>query len=83
MDMRTVLLVGVLLLLLRLARLRLRLGCKLLLNALCGLGCLLVLNLLSPITGMLFELNILTTTVAGALGLPGVALLLVAHVVLN
>ena len=81
--MRTVLLVGVLLLLLRLARLRLRLGCKLPLNALCGLGCLLILNLLSPITGMLFELNILTTAIAGALGLPGVALLLVAHVVLN
>ena len=81
--MRTVLLVGVLLLLLRLARLPLRLGCKLLLNGLCGLGCLLVLNLLSPVTGMLFELNILTAAVAGGLGLPGIALLLVAHVVLN
>ena len=81
--MRTVLLAGILLLLLRLARARLRLGCKLLLNALCGLGCLLVLNLLSPITGMLFELNLLTAAVAGALGLPGIALLLVAHVVLS
>ena len=81
--MRTVLLVGVLLLLLRLARLPLRLGCKLPLNALCGLGCLLILNLLSPVTGMLFELNILTAAAAGALGLPGIALLLVAHVVLN
>ena len=42
-----------------------------------------VSDLLSPVTGMLFELNILTAAVAGGLGLPGIALLLVAHVVLN
>ena len=82
MDMRTVLLLGILLFLLRLPRLPMRIGWKLLCGSLCGLGCLLVLNLLSPLTGMIFELNILTASAAGFLGLPGVGLLIVAHCIL-
>ena len=81
--LRTVLLLGMLFLLLWLPRLTLRPGRRLALGAVCGLGSLLVLNLLSPLTGMLFELNVLTAAVAGFLGLPGVGLLLVAHCVLT
>ena len=56
-----------------------RLIWKLLGNALCGFGCLIVLNLLSPYTGMLFELNVLTCAVVGLLGLPGIGALLIVH----
>ena len=80
--LKTVLLLGMLFLLLWLPRLPLRMGLRLLLGSLCGLCSLLVLNLLSPVTGMLFELNVLTAGVAGFLGLPGLGLLLVAHCVL-
>ena len=80
--LKTALLLGLLLLLLRLPRLSLRPARRLILGAVCGLGSLLVLNLLSARTGMLFELNVLTAAVAGGLGLPGVGLLLVAHFLL-
>ena len=80
--LKTALLLGLLVLLLRLPRLSLRPARRLILGAVCGLGSLLVLNLLSARTGMLFELNVLTAAVAGGLGLPGVGLLLVAHCLL-
>ena len=80
--LKTALLLGLVLMLLWLPRLPQRLGWRLALGELCGLGSLLVLNLLSSRTGMLFELNILTAAVAGGLGLPGVGLLIVAHCVL-
>ena len=81
--LKTVLLLGFLFALLWLSRLPRRLGWRLALGAVCGLGSLLVLNLLSPLTGMIFELNILTAAVAGGLGLPGIGMLLVAHAVLS
>ena len=80
--LKTVLLLGMLFFLLWLPRLPPRPGWRLVLGAVCGLCGLLILNLLSPLTGMLFELNILTAGIAGFLGLPGVGLLLVAHCVL-
>ncbi len=72
-----------LLLLLFLITRPLRWGWKILLNTLCGFGCLIILNLLEPFTGMLFELNLLTCAVAGALGLPGLGALLIVHCVLG
>ena len=47
------------------------------------LGDLIILNLLHPLTGMLFELNVLTCAIVGTLGLPGVAALVIAHYVLG
>ncbi len=78
-----IVLVGLLAILLSLVPLPARPGWKLVLSGLGGLGSLIVLNLLSPFTGMLFELNILTGAVAGALGLPGLGCLLVAHFILS
>lgn len=53
------------------------------LRCLCGLGCLIGLNLFFPITGMLFELNYVTCSIAGLLGLPGVGALLILHSLLS
>ena len=78
----TALLLAVLLLLARVLTLPVRLCWKVLLNSVCALGCLIVLNLLSPLTGMLFELNVFTGSVVALLGLPGLGFLLVAHAVL-
>lgn len=75
-------LIGVLALLLGLIVVPARLGWKLIGNALCGLGCLIVLNLLSAYTGMLFELNFVTCAVVGLLGLPGIGALLIVHCLL-
>ncbi len=80
--LHTLLLLGILALLLRIITLPARLIYKILLNALCGLGCLIVLNLLSPVTGMLFELNFFTCAIVGTLGLPGLGTLLIAHCIL-
>ena len=81
--MRVAVLLGILAGLICLAALPARPLWRVLLSAVCGLGCLIVLNLLSPLTGMLFELNALTAAVAGFLGLPGVGCLLVAHFILS
>lgn len=43
---------------------------KLLLNTGCGFICLFLLNLLSGITGIVFELNFITAAIVGFLGLP-------------
>ena len=58
-------------------------GWKLTLSAAGGMGCLIVLNLLSSLTGMVFELNVLTAAVAGALGMPGLGCLLIAQFILS
>ncbi len=81
--LRFIVLAGILAALLCLMSLPARPGWKLAVSAAGGLGCLIVLNLLSSLTGMLFELNILTGAVAGFLGLPGLGCLLVAHFILN
>lgn len=81
--LQTVLLLGVLALLLFIISLPIRFLWKLILNALCGFGSLIVLNLLHPLTGMLFELNVLTCAVVGSLGLPGVGALVIVHHVLG
>ena len=81
--LRAVVLFGVMALLLRLSGLPARPGWRLVFGFFGGLGSLVVLSLLSPLTGMLFELNILTVAVSGALGLPGLGCLLVAHFILS
>ena len=81
--LRAVVLFGVMALLLRLSGLPARPGWSLVFGFFGGLGRLVVLNLLSPLTGMLFELNILTVAVSGALGLPGIGGLLIAHFILS
>lgn len=60
-----------------------RLRWKIVLNIGCGLLCLLLLNLLSPYTGMLFGLNVVTVAITGFLGLPGIGLLMVVHLMLS
>ena len=80
--LHTIVLLSILALLLRIIMLPTKLMYKLLLNALCGFGCLIILNLLHSYTGMLFELNLLTCAIVGVLGLPGVGALLIAHCIL-
>ena len=53
-----------------------------LLNTGCGFICLFLLNLLSGITGIVFELNFITAAIVGFLGLPGIVLLLVVQYLL-
>lgn len=77
--LRLVVLLGVLGLFLALMAARLHPGYKLGLNALCGFGCLIVLNLLSDVTGILFALNFFTCAVVAVLGLPGIGALLIVH----
>ena len=50
---------------------------KLAVNSLSGFVCLWLLNLASGLTGIVFEINFITTLVVGFLGIPGIALLLV------
>ena len=52
---------------------------KLALNSLSGFICLLLLNLVSGITGIVFEINLLTTLIVGFLGIPGIVLLVIVH----
>ena len=49
---------------------------KLALNSLSGFICLWLLNLVSGITGIVFEINFITTLLVGFLGVPGIILLL-------
>lgn len=50
---------------------------KLLINTGFGFLCLFLLNLMSDFTGVVFELNFVTSAVVGVLGLPGIVLLLI------
>lgn len=55
---------------------------KLLINSVCGFLCLWLLNTIAGFTGIRFPLNLVTTTVAGFFGIPGIALLTLAQVLL-
>lgn len=57
-------------------------GClwKLLVNSLSGFVCLWLLNLLSGITGIVFEINFLTALLVGFLGIPGIILLAIGQI---
>ena len=52
---------------------------KLALNSLSGFISLWLLNLVSGITGIVFEINLLTTLIVGFLGIPGIVLLVIVH----
>ena len=49
---------------------------KLAVNSISGFICLWLLNLASGLTGIVFEINFITTLVVGFLGIPGILLLL-------
>ena len=67
------------LLFLRLLFTPLKLLFKLALNSLSGFICLWLLNLVSGVTGVVFEINLFTTLIVGILGMPGIILLLIKH----
>ena len=52
---------------------------KLAVNSLSGFVCLWLLNLASGITGIVFEINFITTLLVGFLGVPGIILLLIGQ----
>ena len=52
---------------------------KIAINSLSGFVCLWLLNLASGITGIVFEINFITTLLVGFLGVPGIILLLVGQ----
>ena len=52
---------------------------KLAVNSISGFICLWLLNLASGITGIVFEINFITTLLVGFLGVPGIILLLVGQ----
>ena len=58
-----------------------QIGClwKLAVNAVSGFICLWLLNLASGITGIVFEINFITTLIVGFLGIPGIILLLIGQ----
>ena len=56
-----------------------RLIWKIAVNSLSGFLCLWLLNLASGITGIVFEINFITTLLVGFLGVPGIILLLVGQ----
>lgn len=52
---------------------------KIAINSLSGFLCLWLLNLASGITGIVFEINFITTLLVGFLGVPGIILLLIGQ----
>ena len=52
---------------------------KLAVNSISGFICLWLLNLASGITGIVFEINFITTLLVGFLGVPGIILLLIGQ----
>ena len=58
-----------------------QIGClwKIVVNSLSGFVCLWLLNLASGITGIVFEINFITTLLVGFLGVPGIILLLIGQ----
>ncbi len=52
---------------------------KIAINSLSGFVCLWLLNLVSGITGIVFEINFLTTLLVGFLGIPGIILLVIGQ----
>ena len=61
----------------------LRLAGRAAVNTLLGLGALLLLNVLSPLTGLSLGLNLFNALVVGILGVPGLGLLLLVQWVLT
>ena len=55
---------------------------KLLLHAICGFVVLFIVNVFGGIVGINLELNLINAVVAGALGMPGVVLLLIVKYIL-
>ena len=68
--------------LLRIIALPVRFAVKVFLNCACGFACLWLLNWISGFTGIFFPINPITAAVAGFLGLPGIAVLAVAQLIL-
>ena len=52
---------------------------KIAVNSLSGFVCLWLLNLASGITGIVFEINFITTLLVGFLGVPGIIMLLIGQ----
>ena len=52
---------------------------KIAVNSLSGFLCLWLLNLASGITGIVFEINFITTLLVGFLGVPGIILLVIGQ----
>ena len=52
---------------------------KIAINSLSGFVCLWLLNLASGITGIVFEINFITTLLVGFLGVPGIILLVIGQ----
>lgn len=52
---------------------------KLFLNTLCGFLCLWLVNTAAPVTGLVIPINLVTVTVTGVLGLPGICVLALAQ----
>lgn len=67
------------LLFLRLLLLPMKILGKLAINSLSGFVCLWLLNLVSGITGVVFEINFFTALLVGFLGIPGIVLLVLKH----
>lgn len=72
-----ILILSAIVLLLFLAKAELPLPCKLVANTFLGYVSLIFLNLLSFLTGLSIQLNIVTAVIAGFLGLPGIVLLFI------
>ena len=52
---------------------------KIAVNSLSGFICLWLLNLASGITGIVFEINLITCLLVGFLGIPGIILLVLGQ----
>lgn len=53
---------------------------KIAINSVSGFICLWLLNLVSGITGIVFEINFVTALVVGFLGIPGIILLVLFQI---
>ena len=70
-----VLILVVLWFLIRLLLTPMKWGWKVLIHGVAGVGCLWMLNFLTPWTGVCFPINPVTALISGGLGVPGIALL--------
>lgn len=52
---------------------------KIAVNSLSGFLCLWLLNLISGVTGIVFEINFITALLVGFLGIPGIILLVIGQ----
>lgn len=71
-----------LLLLIRVILLPMKVIWKLLINSACGFACLWLMNSIAGFTGIYFPINLITTVIAGFLGLPGIGLLALVQILL-